>query len=921
MRIPAVVSTLVLAFVTLLAASAAREAGAFNAVVSDDGRDVIAVGDSGLVYRSANSGVLWSSRNLGSRALRGIAHRGFVVIAVGDSGKIWRSVDNGGGWALQVVGGTPDLFGISMPEDSIGYVVGDGGIVLKSTDAGANWSPQNSGAAARLRAVKFRDALHGWAVGDGGAALHTDDGGATWVAAAVGTSRDLLGVDFRDPTVWVVGREGTALRSDDRGSSWNAVNLRLEPGTDVGRVWLDASSRATLVGGGGFLRRTADGGATWSFLRHEFLGEIGDLYFLDDDLGGWACARRQRVVMRTSDGGATWTLPQSTQTVLSWLQRIPTPFLVRGTTLGRNMLLPDEFYVVLGRTLYRSPDRGTEWAYVDTIPAAVKTNTFIVSPRDTQLMVAAVGVPDRIVRSSDGGHTWTTTLTVDFGEYGVPLEMNPDHPDTLLFAPEDGNLYRSLDFGATWSVLSSPAFRSPCDLEVVPGDESNVWVADGVTGVGDGEIWRSTDGGLTFAKTYPVSQLPRGSEVPNLATTPHDPTFGLATHWPVGGISATANGGASWSLSLDLNSAWGAEFARDDPDVFMIGTFGSSASLLSYDRGLTYKIQGLPGQNYALYMIDRGTFLAQQSGGVFKMTPVYNVPVTQSQTMQVTAPNGGEVWRWDEPQTVRWSSFNVYLAKIEYRRSPADPWRLVDVVDGVTGRYTWQLPGVPTSQALVRVSDAWDGDPVDVANATFSITVPNLGGLPDSLDLGTTRIEEAAAGVLTIQNAGDAPLVISSITSGDPTFWVGRSSLTLGAGQSDTLGVWFLAGSAGRFTTQLMLETNDPASPHAVTLRARAVPAAFALLQNRPNPFHGTTEIRYALPVAANVTLEIFNVQGQRVATLVRGRQEAGEYTIPFGPGAPPAAGLGSRSLPAGMYFYRLEADGFRVTRKLLLLR
>jgi hypothetical protein len=92
------------------------------------------------------------------------------------------------------------------------------------------------------------------------------------------------------------------------------------------------------------------------------------------------------------------------------------------------------------------------------------------------------------------------------------------------------------------------------------------------------------------------------------------------------------------------------------------------------------------------------------------------------------------------------------------------------------------------------------------------------------------------------------------------------------------------------------------------------------LWQNEPNPFRGVTRIRYALPVRANVQLEVFNLQGQRVATLVRGEQAPGTYGFAFRPGSTTADGrLGAP--PAGVYFIRLHAGAFSATRKMLLVR
>jgi hypothetical protein len=108
---------------------------------------------------------------------------------------------------------------------------------------------------------------------------------------------------------------------------------------------------------------------------------------------------------------------------------------------------------------------------------------------------------------------------------------------------------------------------------------------------------------------------------------------------------------------------------------------------------------------------------------------------------------------------------------------------------------------------------------------------------------------------------------------------------------------------------------NTVALPAPVQIQTR--PEAFALANNYPNPFNPATTIKYALPEASQVRLEVFNVVGQVVSTLVDNHQNAGRYVVQWD-----ATNDQGHSLSSGIYFYRLQAGGeFLEVKKMLLLK
>lgn len=91
----------------------------------------------------------------------------------------------------------------------------------------------------------------------------------------------------------------------------------------------------------------------------------------------------------------------------------------------------------------------------------------------------------------------------------------------------------------------------------------------------------------------------------------------------------------------------------------------------------------------------------------------------------------------------------------------------------------------------------------------------------------------------------------------------------------------------------------------------RTVPMEFHLAQNFPNPFNPSTTIQFAVPEAADVLLEVYNILGQKVATVFEGHTSAGQYSVIFD----------ARDLPSGVYVYTLRSGRFQQSRQMMLIK
>jgi hypothetical protein len=137
------------------------------------------------------------------------------------------------------------------------------------------------------------------------------------------------------------------------------------------------------------------------------------------------------------------------------------------------------------------------------------------------------------------------------------------------------------------------------------------------------------------------------------------------------------------------------------------------------------------------------------------------------------------------------------------------------------------------------------------------------------------------------------------------SFWITYNPSTI----PDTFNLKFELGMSGHvcWTIPVILRVG----PLVEVAQKGTMPTAYALTQNYPNPFNPSTTITYELPKTTVVKLSVYDVLGREVSVLVNEKRDAGVHNVKFD-----AAGLAS-----GVYFYRLQAESYLDTKKLVLVR
>ncbi len=174
---------------------------------------------------------------------------------------------------------------------------------------------------------------------------------------------------------------------------------------------------------------------------------------------------------------------------------------------------------------------------------------------------------------------------------------------------------------------------------------------------------------------------------------------------------------------------------------------------------------------------------------------------------------------------------------------------------------------------------------------------------------------------VTPQNAGSNSSYNASLRlyySDDDIQGINESNLKLVRLTNDG---WIYVGGAVNTSENYMEANNvhdvgifafaDPESITNVDSDGKSLVNEFALKKNYPNPFNPVTNIRYSIPQRSTVTLKVYDILGNEVATLVNEERPAGEYEIEFN----------ASKLSSGIYFYRLIAGEFSETKKLVLMK
>lgn len=251
--------------------------------------------------------------------------------------------------------------------------------------------------------------------------------------------------------------------------------------------------------------------------------------------------------------------------------------------------------------------------------------------------------------------------------------------------------------------------------------------------------------------------------------------------------------------------------------------------------------------------------------------------------------------------------------------------------------------GFPFNAIQREASDVnADGIPETIADLVLLINIVNGNVLPPKIEPsgGNVLVTMTGSGdAYSVSSSGDvdlgAVLMKISHNSGGPINVTSTGDFTIASHDKDNVitilaylpeGGGVPAGRRNLFELENLGEDYEiieiSASDSrgglitAVSHASAILPERYDLSQNFPNPFNATTMINFALPESRETRLEIYNISGQKVGTVVDGYLEAGVYNITWN-----GTGDDGKAVASGVYLYRLQTDAQTITKKMTLLK
>ncbi|MCX7833885.1 MAG: T9SS type A sorting domain-containing protein [Ignavibacteria bacterium] len=624
---------------------------------------------------------------------------------------------------------------------------------------------------------------------------------------------------------------------------------------------------------------------------------------------------------KTTNGGANWFpsnngIASDNKNMLSIVINPLNPNILYA---GTSLILP-------GSTgpskIYKSYDGGANWILSSNgLPTATTANNPVralsISNADTSKILAALFVNDTtggVYLSTNSGQSWSKRwgLPNTTGTLYRACLIRPGNASEMYVGLDQSSaasprgVYRSTDGGNTWSDFSGGALLNTYTIRLLMFKTSGnptlyAGAAHPTLTAGRGVFeysWLAPPTIGWVEQTSPVTTVLNSVSVVNM-------NVAWATGY-AGVVLRTTNGGLNW-----VNVGYGAIGTNDCHNICGIDANTALVACNPSTGGYIYRTSN-GGANWVQVFSQTGGFVNHIARTGPSTLFMYGDPVGGRWALFKSTDNG-----------VTWDSSGLYLPQAGSEAG----WNNAMYVMGTE---IWFGTNNTRVYYSTNLGQTWSYSPTTGSTNSYSITFwGNIGFTGQTTVLKTTN-HGLNWTTFSAPGSGTAYSFVSALNR----FWYARGSsvyistdngnsfaidYTAPAGTIYHIGMWWNAttnpgvmvwyGYAVRSNGGISRYYNEIVT--GVKPITNEIPKDFKLYQNYPNPFNPTTKIDYEVSKACFVYIKVYDVLGRVVSTLVNEYKDAGHYSITFD----------GTNLPSGVYFYKMEADKFSDTKRMLIIK
>ncbi len=616
--------------------------GVLNGITAYSVSNVVAAGDAGLIMRSNTSGISWQELNFPGEDFKSISFAGNKILTGTGSGKLFIFSTNDSLSLLYSFSPQFTISSIFFINSAKGFLCGSNGFIYKTDNGGINWSLINSGiGSVNLNSILFITETNGFAAGNGGRIFFTSDAGLNWISETSNTQSDILKLLHINNTTFACGKSGLLLSGS---SGWSVIDTKTK--SDIRSMAVSSDNIVHICGGGGFIRNNKFNTEFQNFEPNPCFGELSDIVFFNDR--GWAVNSSNKAILRTADNGVTWSFPSNISSSFVWVSKVSGLNYAITNTFCINPKNHNSVFSMYSNKIYATYDKGETFALNATVNIFDSCNaaSFIINPADTNIWMAAVyniNLGYVVIRSVNHGADWNVVLdSIEFGISSTPLEINSAQPQIVYFADKLRGFFRSTDYGATFSSISSYAFKTPYDIITKRNDPLTILIADASHPSNDSSgLLKSTDGGFTWQVKFKVSY----NEISSFSENPFNPS---EIYFIAEKIYKSNNFGDSWEArTTPIVPLWAFDVCREDPNSLIGGVYFPGPNLISTNAGNTFQYFNNPTNYYTqpgIVYPEKNYAIAMFNKGIYKLVCKNNVVVGISENLTIV-PDGFRLYQ------------------------------------------------------------------------------------------------------------------------------------------------------------------------------------------------------------------------------------------------------------------------------------